>query len=161
MARRELQTLTALAIVLNLVTLAIARLYFGASMLGWGVYDDAFITYRYARNVADGHGLVYNVGEFTVSASSPIWTLVLSASYRLGFEQLERVGSILGLVAALAAQILALALGRALDLPLRLAGIFLIVVALSGPWVGWAVSGMDGSVFGAAGAYHAQPDPRR
>ena len=29
----------------------------------WFVADDAFITFRYARNLVDGHGLVWNPGE--------------------------------------------------------------------------------------------------
>lgn len=36
--------------------------------------EDAYITFRYARNLAEGHGLVYNVGERVMGYSSPIWT---------------------------------------------------------------------------------------
>ncbi len=30
------------------------------------IFDDAFISYRYARNLADGFGLVWNLGEAPV-----------------------------------------------------------------------------------------------
>lgn len=38
-------------------------------------FEDAYITFRYARNLAEGHGLVYNVGERVMGFSSPLWTL--------------------------------------------------------------------------------------
>ena len=41
--------------------------------------DDAFITYRYAANVASGLGYVYNAGEKVQGASSPLYTLILTA----------------------------------------------------------------------------------
>lgn len=31
--------------------------------LGLCVQEDAFISFRYARNLVDGHGLVFNPGE--------------------------------------------------------------------------------------------------
>ena len=37
--------------------------------------EDAYITYRYARNFAGGHGLVYNPGEHVMGFSSPVWTI--------------------------------------------------------------------------------------
>jgi len=40
--------------------------------------DDAFITFRYARNIAAGHGFVYNQGELTLGTTTPMYTLVLS-----------------------------------------------------------------------------------
>jgi arabinofuranosyltransferase len=41
--------------------------------------DDAWITYRYARNIALGHGFVYNLGERVQGASTPLYTLTLAA----------------------------------------------------------------------------------
>ena len=37
--------------------------------------EDAYITFRYARNLAAGHGLVYNLGERVMGFTSPLWTL--------------------------------------------------------------------------------------
>jgi arabinofuranosyltransferase len=44
--------------------------------------DDAYITYRYAGNLLDGHGLVYNVGERVLGTTTPLYTLTLAG---LGF----------------------------------------------------------------------------
>ncbi len=37
--------------------------------------EDAFITFRYARNLAAGQGLVYNPGEYVMGFTSPLWTV--------------------------------------------------------------------------------------
>ncbi|MFQ6008007.1 MAG: hypothetical protein ACE5K8_03560 [Candidatus Zixiibacteriota bacterium] len=42
-------------------------------------YDDAFITFRYAENIANGHGFVYNVGEKVLGTTTPLFTLILAA----------------------------------------------------------------------------------
>lgn len=39
-------------------------------------YDDSFITFRYAQNIADGKGFVYNEHESVYGASSPLYTWV-------------------------------------------------------------------------------------
>jgi hypothetical protein len=44
-------------------------------------YDDSYITYRYAENLASGKGLIFNVEDKTNSASSMLWTLLLAAWY--------------------------------------------------------------------------------
>lgn len=41
--------------------------------------DDAFITYRYARNLAEGQGLVFNAGEHHLGTTAPGWAVVLAA----------------------------------------------------------------------------------
>lgn len=48
--------------------------------------DDAYITFRYARNLASGQGLVYNVGEPVLGTSTPLFALLLAAGARLGLD---------------------------------------------------------------------------
>ena len=49
-------------------------------------FDDPFITYRYAANIAAGHGFVYNDGERVLSTTTPLYTLLLSGAAWLGFD---------------------------------------------------------------------------
>jgi hypothetical protein len=59
--------------------------------VGWNPFDDAFITFRYARNMVAGWGLVYNVGEHVLGITTPFYALLLAGLHwvsRLGFEQL-------------------------------------------------------------------------
>lgn len=46
--------------------------------------DDAFISIRYAQNLVDGHGLVFNPGERVEGYSNFSWTLLLALLLRLG-----------------------------------------------------------------------------
>ena len=46
--------------------------------------DDPYITYRYARNLALGHGLVYNAGERVLSTTAPFYAVLLAAGASLG-----------------------------------------------------------------------------
>jgi 4-amino-4-deoxy-L-arabinose transferase-like glycosyltransferase len=50
--------------------------------------DDAFITFRYAANLAAGHGFVYNLGEHVLGTSTPLftWVLALLALLRVPVE---------------------------------------------------------------------------
>ncbi|MBN1810223.1 MAG: hypothetical protein JXA14_00145 [Anaerolineae bacterium] len=40
--------------------------------------DDAYITFRYARNVAEGAGFVYNPGERVLGTTTPLYTLLMA-----------------------------------------------------------------------------------
>ena len=56
---------------------ALAGLF--AGILAAGIsYDDAWITYRYAYNLAAGDGFVYNAGERVFGTSAPGYALVLA-----------------------------------------------------------------------------------
>jgi len=68
------------------------------------VSDDAFISLRYAANLAGGHGLVYNPGETPVEGiSNPLFTWMAALLLRFGLPPLiaVRLIGILGLVAIL------------------------------------------------------------
>ena len=42
----------------------------------WNVeMDDAYIYYTYARNIATGHGYVFNPGERILGTTSPLYNL--------------------------------------------------------------------------------------
>jgi len=45
---------------------------------GLRTIDDAYITYRYALNLATGQGMVYNVGEAVLGTTTPLYTGLLA-----------------------------------------------------------------------------------
>ena len=47
--------------------------------LSWFLTDDAFISFRYVRNLVEGHGLVFNRGERVEGYSNFLWVLELAA----------------------------------------------------------------------------------
>ncbi len=57
--------------------------------------DDAYITFRYARNLVNGVGFVYNAGERVLGTTTPAYTLLLAALSRLsGFTDYPRLALI-------------------------------------------------------------------
>jgi arabinofuranosyltransferase len=54
------------------------------SRLTLEIVDDAYITARYARNLANGQGLVFNPGEYVEGITNLLWTLVLAGTAKLG-----------------------------------------------------------------------------
>ena len=57
-----------------------------AAMLAAWTCDDAFISIRYARNLAAGDGLVFNPGERVEGYTNPAWTLGLALVLTLGLD---------------------------------------------------------------------------
>jgi hypothetical protein len=83
-------------------------------------YDDPFITYRYARNLADGTGFVYNPGERIQSTTTPLFTILLALLFYL-WSDLPHLANLIGAIS------------------LALGGVFLwdLAYSLKTPWVGW------------------------
>jgi hypothetical protein len=54
----------------------------------WG-YDDPYITYRYAENIYQGVGFVYNPGENVLSTTTPLFSFILALS-RFLFDDLPQ-----------------------------------------------------------------------
>jgi hypothetical protein len=46
--------------------------------------EDAYITFRYARNLAHGVGLVFNPEQRVFGFSSPLWTMWVALGFKLG-----------------------------------------------------------------------------
>lgn len=113
--------------------------------------DDAFISYRYARNLADGFGLIYNLGERVEGFSNLLWTLLVALGVAVGGEA-ARVGYYLGLISGAAALIAAyLYASTGVERSrvwIAAAAPFLLMV-----WIGfpiWTLSGLETPLFAAA-----------
>ncbi len=112
--------------------------------------EDAYITFRYARNFAGGHGLVFNPGEHVMGFTSPLWTMWLAVGVWLFHDPLPWA-RLSALIADLGT---ALVLGRMLEQHVSRAAAgtfttffaawpFFAMVAMSGmestPMLGWIV----------------------
>jgi len=134
----------------NLVSIAI-----GLAALAWAGFvareqwwtaDDAFISFRYARNLVDGLGLVYNAGERVEGFTNLLWTLWVAVGLRLGFAA-EGWANFWGLGCYLATIVLLWVRHRT-DARVWTDGRFVLPVAVLGAalsfdWAIWAVSGME------------------
>ena len=50
------------------------------------IQDDAFISFRYARNLVEGKGLVWNPGERVEGYTNFLWTLLMAVPFALGLD---------------------------------------------------------------------------
>lgn len=106
-------------------------------------YDDSYITYRYAFNLAEGHGLVFNAGERTDAASSLLYTLALALAWLLGLHNLELVGALLGCLALVAICVNVHWLAQKLGADPWTAAVCSLCAGLNGLLSGWTLSGME------------------
>jgi arylsulfatase A-like enzyme len=114
--------------------------------------DDAYISYRYAANWLDGHGLVFNPGEYVEGFTNPLWVGLVALGMALSFEA-NTVGHALGLLSAAAACLCTFLYARALApaLPSWVAGLAPALLLASASFVRWTTGGLETPLF-AAGA---------
>ncbi len=131
-----------------------------ATALAW-ISDDAFVSFRYARNLVEGHGLVFNVGERVEGYTNPLWTLFVAAGLALGASA-ER-WSLVGGIACYGASIAILAWAHArwaeaganedadahadAHAPWRALPLAAIAGAAMPDWAAFATSGLETSLF--------------
>ncbi len=144
--------------VMRLVRLAAVLVAGLAIWLGLGGLphnvDDAYISIRYADNLARGEGLVYNPGERVEGFSNPVWTLALVLPAAMGLDALM-AAKILGLactgLAAGTAVLLAAELARPRTPGAALAtALGAAMLAISHPATWWATGGLETPSVGAA-----------
>ena len=70
-------------IALGLAHLPWLALLAWLTSVSWFLTDDAFISFRYVRNLLNGHGLVFNAGERVEGYSNFLWVLELAAIWRI------------------------------------------------------------------------------
>lgn len=77
--KKHTKILLIIAILLGGVCIHTFMGYSSADLSGhaWGS-DDAYITYRYAQNFADGNGIVFNAGERVEGYSNFLYVLIMS-----------------------------------------------------------------------------------
>jgi len=52
------------------------------------LFEDAMISMRYARHLADGHGLVWNIGEAPIEGfTNLLWVLWMSVAHKMGLSE--------------------------------------------------------------------------
>jgi hypothetical protein len=87
---------------LLLAAAGIVRIISAIPLLPYGLFDDAYITFRYAANLAHGLGLVFNPGEHVLGTTSPLFTGILAGVGRLvGLQHMEAIAVTAGILASL------------------------------------------------------------
>ena len=132
--------------VASVVLLAHQAFYY--RQLGADAVDDAYISFRYARNLVEGHGLVFNPGERVEGYTNFLWTVILALFVRLGLDP-SLFSIVLGGLFGVATLWMVYRFSRVVPLSNPLVPITATMcLALDGSFALWAVSGMETSLFG-------------
>lgn len=133
------------------------------------VWEDYYITYRSSKNLATGHGLVYNVGDRLHTFTSPLGVL-LPAAARLLTGNASDTGALWifrGMCAAAfggAAALLVL-LTRRLSWPGFATGLLALLIATDAKFLDFTINGMETAFMLLFLAYalwaHFTPGPRQ
>ena len=114
--------------------------------------DDAFISYRYAQNALDGHGLVYNVGERVEGYTNFLWViwLMIAGKIGIGFDIAAKAS---GLASGIGMIVLTALLVRRLSTSDSrynevLAAVAAVWIGANGALAYWSVSGLETALFG-------------
>jgi len=111
--------------------------------------DDAFISFRYAENLARGNGLVFNMGERVEGYSNFLWTALLAIPvwlrvdrYELGLLVVAKVVGVLLSVGTVLIVTRTAALERSPEQRTRVPTAALYLAALA-PFSMWGVGGLE------------------
>jgi hypothetical protein len=114
---------------------------------GLRTIDDAYITYRYARNIVEGAGFVYNPGEAVLGTTTLVYTLLMAlAGWIAGAEAIPSASVIVNALADGVSVALLFLIARPLfpsRLPAALLGVLWAIAPRS---VTFAIGGMETSV---------------
>jgi len=114
-----------------------------------GVAEDAFISFRFARNLVAGHGLVWNPGEAPVEGYTNFFWVLCSAGWILLGVDPALGAQQSGVAASLATLWLVWRAGtRVLGWSAEQALLPCFFLALAGPFAAWSMGGLETSLFG-------------
>lgn len=104
--------------------------------------DDAYITFRFARNLAEGGGFAFNAGIPTYGSTAPLWVFLIAGLHRLGLD-VPDAAHVMNWVFAVADILLFFKLAT-LYLGRNSAAWIATVLLLADPWfIRWSISGME------------------
>jgi len=125
----------------------LAGLYglYQAISLAW-VCDDAFISFRYAKNLIDGHGLVFNIGERVEGYSNFLWTIMIAGAMLFGSEPIlfaQVVGIVSYIFTFLILVFISVRLSRQSKAGILVIPIAAVAIMLQFDSQVWATSGLE------------------
>jgi hypothetical protein len=130
------------AVIVPAVVALAARLLTGPHAI-----DDAYITFRYARNLAEGLGLVYNPGEWVLGTTAPLWAILLGGGYKVGLTDLPWLATTLSALCDAASAALLVQFGLRMGWRPLGAALIGLAWALNPMSIAFATGGMETSLF--------------
>ncbi|MEO8514767.1 MAG: hypothetical protein ABI543_14510 [Ignavibacteria bacterium] len=110
--------------------------------------DDAYISYRYGKNLMEGKGLVYNQGEYVEGYTNFLWTIITAPFTRIKSVDVSIFSSSLGLLLSIVNILLVTLISKQFNGNLSKYLKYLILLpplflALDDSIAFWAIGGME------------------
>jgi len=128
--------------VLFFVLFALIISVFSQALFFRWTNDDAFISYRYVKNLTSGEGLVFNPGEKVEGFSNFLWVIMLSFLDFLGFPPLWS-SKIISFCISLLMILLIFRTAQAFGLNKFISGLCSLTLSLSSGLAYFSMSGME------------------
>jgi len=126
------------------LTATFARALLAVRSVKNGLFDDAYVSLRYASNLIGGLGFVFNRGERVLGTTSPLNVGILAFfSQFIGVAHLEAIAVTLGLAASIATIYLSNKLLARNKLPIEVTWTYLCILAFLPSFLENTVSGME------------------
>ena len=112
-----------------------------AALAGHMGTDDAYISFRYAKHLAEGHGLVYNPGERVEGYSNLLYVILLAGAVKLASDLwIYEVSLWINILAAL---VLMGFIGRCRRVPLGPRVAAMLLTGITPALAYWTISGLE------------------
>jgi len=111
----------------------------------WFVTDDAYISFRYAANWADGMGLRYNLGEHVAveGFSNFLWVCVTASLLKLGLDPVTWVPAVSALAGFALTGLVYFSLRQHFALNRQLSALTVCALGCCAPFAVWSTGGLE------------------
>ncbi len=109
--------------------------------------EDSFISFRFAKNLAEGYGLVWNIGELPVEGyTNFLWVIICTLGTIAGLNIII-FAQFIGITAGIFTLFYVYNISRQIGFDESTALLPCLFLAFSGPFATWAASGMETNLF--------------
>ncbi|MBU2462356.1 hypothetical protein KKH65_05735, partial [bacterium] len=131
------------------LVIIIAVFIFHAYHFRFFIMDDAFTSFRYAQNLVDGHGIVYNPGERVEGYTNFLWTLIITCFMKAGFQP-EGLSQVLGVISGVIGIVLTFLLSSKIAPKDKLLNLLAcLFLSANTCYAVWSIAGMETTFFTA------------
>ncbi len=130
------------------LTLGLAVLVIHNFLISPWMLDDAFISFRYSENFANGDGLVFNVGERVEGYTTFLWVFLLGIGHWLGMETVSLARVLAWMCVLGSIGLVAYSYKFAERVTKTESAVAIVLLCTCGIYTPWPSSGMEVTLFG-------------
>jgi len=111
------------------------------------IAEDAFIGFRYSCNLAEGYGLVFNIGKHVEGYSNFLWIVLLAGINRFLCMDIPTTARIIGGILSFFVVLISYKITWRLTKNLHISLLTVLVIGSIGAYASWGLSGLENPLF--------------